>query len=92
MICEFLPPEYKKKLMEVASNEDLLRAGYKRNSVPIIRKLGIMSDQRCDKLVEVLGEKAIPIIEEAIREFENRLNELKRKFKNNNPNVGSPQS
>jgi len=79
MICEFLPKESKKKLLEIASNSDLLKAGYARRSVYVIRQLGIISDEKCDKLVEVLGEKAIPIIEEACHEFGNRINELKQK-------------
>jgi hypothetical protein len=79
MICEFLPKETKKKLLEIASNSDLLKAGYARRSVYVIRQLGIMSDEKCDKLVEVLGEKAIPIIEETYREFGNRINEFKQK-------------
>jgi hypothetical protein len=79
MICEFLPKESKKKLLEIASNSDLLRAGYARRSVYVIRQLGIISDEKCDKLIEVLGERAILIIEEACREFENRINEFKQK-------------
>lgn len=79
MICEFLPKESKKRLLEIASNSDLLRAGYARRSVYVIRQLGVISDEKCDKLIEVLGEKAIPIIEEACHEFENRINEFKQK-------------
>jgi hypothetical protein len=80
MICEFLPKETKKRLLEIASNSDLLKAGYARRSVYVIRQLGIISDEKCDKLIEALGERAIPIIEEACHEFENRINELKKKF------------
>jgi predicted RNA-binding protein YlxR (DUF448 family) len=79
MICEFLPKESKKKLLEIASNSDLLKAGYARRSVYVIKQLGIMSDEKCEKLVEVLGEKAIPIIDEAYHEFENQVNEFKQK-------------
>jgi len=79
MICEFLPKDSKKKLLEIASNSDLLKVGYARRSVYVIRQLGVISDEKCDKLIEVLGEKAIPIIEEVYHEFGSRINEFKQK-------------
>jgi len=82
MVCEFLPKEYKKKLMKVANVEDLISIGYSRKSAYNSRLVGVISDERCEKLVQVLGGRAIPIVEEALQEFERQVIELKRNLSN----------
>jgi hypothetical protein len=78
MVCEFLSKEYKKRLMKIAEVKDLMSIGYTRKSAYNSRLVGIISDERCEKLVHVLGERAIPILEEALHEFESQVEELKR--------------
>ncbi|MBB5253515.1 hypothetical protein [Sulfurisphaera ohwakuensis] len=78
MVCEFLPQQYKKRLLEIANIEDLERVGYTRRAAYNAKRLRVISDDRCEKLVQTLGEKAWPIIEEALREFEREVKELKR--------------
>jgi len=80
MICEFLPTEYKKRLLKIATTEDLISAGFTQGSAYNAKRLGIISDERCDRLVSVLGEKALPIIKEALREFEGHVRELEKEF------------
>lgn len=76
MVCEFLPPKFKKQLLEIASIDDLVAAGYTRASAYKARELGVISDERCEKLVQVLGNAAKPILEEALNEFAAQLNKL----------------
>lgn len=82
MVCEFLSKEYKSKLMRIAEVKDLMSIGYTRKSAYNSRLAGIISDERCEKLVHVLGERALPIIEEALHEFERQIEELKRSLPN----------
>jgi len=69
MICEFLPLEYKKRLLHLATVDELAKAGYTLRSAYNAKRLEIISDERCDKLVKILGKKALPIIEEALHQF-----------------------
>jgi preprotein translocase subunit Sec63 len=69
MICEFLPLEYKKRLLQFATVDELVKAGYTLRSAYNAKRLEIISDERCDKLVKILGKKALPIIEEALNQF-----------------------
>jgi hypothetical protein len=82
MVCEFLPKEYKLKLMKNANIEELISIGYTKKSAYNSRLVGIISDERCEKLVQVLGERALPIIEDALREFESQVKELKKNLSN----------
>jgi hypothetical protein len=82
MVCEFLSKEYKKRLMRIAEVKDLMSIGYTKKSAYNSRLAGIISDERCEKLVRVLGERALPIIEEALHEFERQVEELKRSLPN----------
>jgi hypothetical protein len=82
MVCEFLSKEYKSKLMRIAEVKDLMSIGYTKKSAYNSRLAGIISDERCEKLVHVLGERALPIIEEALHEFERQFEELKRSLTN----------
>ncbi len=74
MVCEFLSPEYKQKLLEIATIDDLVSAGYLRSGAYKAKEKGVLSDERCEKLVEILGEKARPILLQALREFASKLN------------------
>jgi len=80
MVCEFLPIEYKKKLLEMADIAELMAIGYTKKSAYNARGSGIISDGRCEKLVRMLGVRAIPIIDEALREFDKQVDELKKKL------------
>jgi hypothetical protein len=74
MVCEFLSTEYKKKLLEIAEIGELMAIGYTKKSAYNVRELGIISDERCEKLVNILGEKARPVLTQALREFAIQLN------------------
>jgi len=82
MVCEFLSKEYKSKLMRIAEVKDLISIGYTKKSAYNSRLAGIISDERCEKLIHILGERALPIIEEALHEFERQVEELKRSLPN----------
>jgi hypothetical protein len=71
-----LTPEFKRKLLEVAEIKDLRAAGYTKKGAYNAKETGMMSDERCEKLVHVLGEKALPIIKEALQEFGQQVAEL----------------
>ena len=77
MVCEFLPSEYKRKLLEIASVQDLVEAGYSKKGAYTAKEKMVLSDEKCERLVHVLGDRALPIVEEALREFERQVEELK---------------
>ncbi len=75
MVCEFLPVKYKQKLLEIATINDLIASGFKtKQGAYKAKEKGVLSDEKCEKLVEVLGEKARPILLQALREFASKLN------------------
>jgi len=74
MVCEFLSVEYKKKLVQIATVQDLTKIGYRKKSAYNIRKVAIISDEQCEKLVGVLGDKARLIILQALQEFASKVN------------------
>jgi len=82
-ICEFLPVEYKKRLLSMATVDDLQLAGYTYRSAYNAKRLEIISDERCDRLVEILGKRALPILKEALDEFSQLVDELEREIGNN---------
>jgi hypothetical protein len=73
MVCEFLPVKYKQKLLEIATVDDLVSAGYKKSGAYKAKEKLVLSDERCEKLVEVLGEKARPILIQALKEFASQV-------------------
>jgi hypothetical protein len=75
-----LTPEFKKKLLEVAEIKDLRAAGYTKKGAYNAKETGMMSDERCEKLVHVLGNRALPIIKEALHEFMQQVGELDKKY------------
>ena len=76
MVCEFLPKEFKDRLVEMASVEDLVAAGYTPKSASNVKSHKIISDERCDRLVEILGERAHPVLREAFQAFAAELSGL----------------
>ena len=84
MVCEFLPSNYKRKLVEVASVEDLENAGYSKKGAYTAKEKLVISDDRCERLVEVLGDRALPIVEEALHEFEREVERLRRSYGDRN--------
>ena len=75
-ICSFLPKEYKDRLIEVSTIEDLVKAGYSKRAAYNTKSNKIISDERCDKLVEALGERAFPVLQEAFQAFVEELSGL----------------
>jgi hypothetical protein len=82
-ICEFLPVEYKKRLLSIANVDELQVAGYTYRSAYNAKRLEIISDERCDRLVEVLGKRALPILKEALDEFSQLVDELEKEVEGN---------
>jgi hypothetical protein len=82
-ICEFLPVEYKKRLLSIANVDELQAAGYTYRSAYNAKRLEIISDERCDRLVEVLGKRALPILKEALDEFSQLVDELEKEVEGN---------
>jgi hypothetical protein len=75
MVCEFLPVKYKQQLLEIASINDLMQAGFQtKTGAYKAKQKGVISDEKCEKLIVILREKARPILIEALREFASNLN------------------
>jgi len=73
MVCEFLPVKYKQQLLEIATVDDLIASGFTKGGAYKAKEKGVLSDERCEKLIEVLGDKARPILLEALKEFASQL-------------------
>jgi len=69
MVCEFLPPEFKKMLIEIATVNDLMNVGYSKSGAYKTKERGVISDEKCEKLVEILGNRARLIIIDALKIF-----------------------
>ena len=76
MVCEFLPPEFKKKLLDIATVDDLVSVGFSKHSAYNTKREGIISDERCEKLLQVLGKSAFPVLQEAFQSFAEGLRSL----------------
>jgi hypothetical protein len=74
MVCEFLPIKYKQQLLEIAEIDDLMLSGFTKAGAYKAKEKGVISDEKCEKLVEVLGEKARVILVEALKEFASQVN------------------
>jgi len=73
MVCEFLPVKYKQQLLEIATVDDLIASGFTKGGAYKAKEKGVLSDERCEKLVVILGDKARPILLEALKEFASQL-------------------
>ena len=80
MVCEFLSKKYKEKLIEIASVDDLVASGFTRRSAKNIKHQKIISDERCDRLVTVLGSRALPVLREALQEFVSQVQAIEREL------------
>jgi hypothetical protein len=69
MVCEFLPIEHKKMLIAIATIEELMKAGYSKAGAYKAKERGVISDEKCEKLVEVLGIKARDVLIDALKQF-----------------------
>jgi len=69
MVCEFLPVEYKKMLITIATINDLMEAGYSKAGAYKAKERGVISDEKCEKLVQVLGDKAREVLIDALKLF-----------------------
>jgi len=74
MVCEFLSVKYKQQLLEIATVDELMESGFTKAGAYKAKEKGVLSDERCEKLIEVLGEKARPILLQALLEFASQLN------------------
>jgi hypothetical protein len=75
MVCEFLSPEYKRKLLEIATVDELIKSGFEtKTGAYKAKERGVISDEKCEKLVKILGDKARPVLLQALREFASKLN------------------
>ena len=69
MVCEFLPVEHKKMLITIATINDLMEAGYSKAGAYKAKERGVMSDEKCEKLIEVLGDRAREVLIDALKLF-----------------------
>jgi hypothetical protein len=74
MVCEFLSVKYKQQLLEIATVDELMESGFTKAGAYKAKETGVISDEKCEKLVEILGEKARPVLLQALREFASKLN------------------
>jgi len=73
MVCEFLPVKYKRELLEIATIDDLIASGFTKGGAYKAKERGVISDEKCEKLVQVLGNRARPIIVDALKEFASQI-------------------
>ncbi|MEJ2778620.1 hypothetical protein [Stygiolobus sp. RP850M] len=76
MVCEFLPVEYKRRLLQIATIEELQKVGYTKRTDYKAKEKGVISDDSCEELVRILGRRAKCMLKEALEEFENGVNVL----------------
>ena len=69
MVCEFLPTDYKKMLIAIATIDELMEAGYSKAGAYKAKERGVIRDEKCEKLVEVLGNKAHEVLIDALKMF-----------------------
>ena len=69
MVCEFLPVEYKKMLIAIATIDDLIESGYSKAGAYKAKERGVISDEKCEKLVQVLGDRAREVFIAALKLF-----------------------
>jgi len=69
MVCEFLPPDFKRTLVQIATVDDLITAGYSKAGAYKAKERGVISDEKCERLVEILGGRARPVVLDALKIF-----------------------
>ena len=73
MVCEFLPIEYKQQLLEIATVDELMESGFTKAGAYKAKEKGVISDEKCEKLIQVLGDKARPVLVQALKEFASQI-------------------
>ena len=56
-------------LIEIATIDELMAAGYTKSGAYKTKERGVISDEKCEKLVEILGDKAREILIDALKQF-----------------------
>ena len=73
MVCEFLSAEYKRKLLEISTIDDLIASGFTKGGAYKAKERGVISDEKCEKLIQVLGDKAHHVLIDALKEFASQI-------------------
>ena len=53
----------------IATIDDLIKAGYTKSGAYKAKERGVISDEKCEKLVEILGDRAREVIVDALKIF-----------------------
>jgi len=69
MVCEFLPIEYKKMLIAIAKIDELMNAGYSKAGAYKAKERGVISDEKCEALIQILGDRARDVLTDALKLF-----------------------
>jgi len=69
MVCEFLPTDYKKTLIAIATIDELMRAGYSKSGAYKAKERGVISDEKCEALIQILGNRARDVLIDALKIF-----------------------
>jgi len=56
-------------LIAIATIDDLIEAGYSKSGAYKAKERGVISDEKCEKLVQVLGDKAREVLIDALKLF-----------------------
>ena len=73
MVCEFLPVKYKRELLEIATIDDLIASGFTKGGAYKAKERGVISDEKCEKLVQVLGNRANDVLIQALKGFASQI-------------------
>jgi len=69
MVCEFLPIDYKKMLITIATIDELMNAGYSKAGAYKAKERGVISDEKCEALIQILGDRAREVLTDALKLF-----------------------
>jgi len=69
MVCEFLPTDYKKMLIAIVTIDELMRAGYSKSGAYKAKERGVISDEKCEALIQILGNRARDVLIDALKIF-----------------------
>ncbi len=56
-------------LIAIATIDELMKAGYTKAGAYKAKERGVISDEKCEKLVEILGDRARLIVIDALKIF-----------------------
>ncbi|ACP35459.1 isocitrate dehydrogenase [Sulfolobus islandicus L.S.2.15] len=63
------PTRLQKMLITIATIDELIETGYSKAGAYKVKERGVISDEKCEKLVEILGYKARPVLIDALKIF-----------------------